>query len=68
MLVTSNHMVMTTFPFLCPFSTYRCASTICSNGYTLSMTAFIFPVSINSFRKTRFSILSAPPDEVRTLR
>ena len=24
--------VMTTFPFLCPCSTYRCASAACSNG------------------------------------
>ena len=25
-------ILITTFPFLCPWSTYRCASTICSMG------------------------------------
>jgi hypothetical protein len=39
---------MTTFPFLCPCSTYRWASAIRSSGYRLSITDFSFPASTSS--------------------
>ena len=46
---------MTTFPFLCPLSTYLCASTIWSIGQRLSITDLSFPNSQSSLRKLRSS-------------
>ena len=54
-VLPSYSTVMTTFPFLCPLSTYRWASTICSSGYDLSMTGFISPASISSLSDFRNS-------------
>ena len=49
---------MMTFTFFLPVSTYLCASTMSSIGKVLSTTAIIFPASISSLRKMRFSTLS----------
>ena len=49
---------MTTFPFLCPESTYWCASLIWSNEYTLSITGKSFPSAIILCSISRYSVFS----------
>ena len=47
------YIFIITCPFLCPLSTYLCASTICFIGYVLSMTGFNLFFSTSSFTMMR---------------